>query len=238
MPSTGAFGSVVLALIANSGVVIATDSLVSRSDGGSPRTECKLERVREKVAFAATGMGRFQQPMFDPYALAVNLGANEPLSTATEKYRDLAAPAVQRIWDDIRTAYLLRMGRADGPLDRPISAHTYVFAGIDNDGVAVMVGGAFTEQPRRRGVLTFEKFELRPAKDDYVFIWRSGTHEAIPIDALASQLINRVGGPEAVKQLIEVQLRAAPQLVGGPVSVLTIPVTGTRSWYSPGACNW
>ena len=100
------------------------------------------------------------------------------------------------------------------------------------------MGGTFTEHPARKGILVFERIEIRAMKNDEVFLWRSGTHEAIPGDAMASQLINRVGGPEALKQLIEIQIQTTPHLVGTPVSVLTVPVSGTRSWYNPGACSW
>jgi hypothetical protein len=57
MTLVGVFGSVLLMWINTTGIVIATDSLVNRSDGGTPSMGCKLVQVRQKVIFGATGIG-------------------------------------------------------------------------------------------------------------------------------------------------------------------------------------
>jgi hypothetical protein len=233
----GWFGSVVLLLIGKAGVVIATDSLVNRIGGGSSRTECKIAWVREKVVFAATGIGRFEQPSFDPYNLAVEVGARQSLPLAAKDYHAKSASILQLIWNNIRTTYLQFENRNDDPLLQPVSPHSYVFAGIDEDGLSTAAGGTFTEKPGRRGLLDFDKFEVKPRTDEDVHILRSGSHDAMPNDAEVSKLIGQVGGPEVLKQLIEMQIRNTPRLVGPPVSVLVIPVLGKATWHSVGLCS-
>jgi hypothetical protein len=179
--------------------------------------------------------------VFDPYRLAVEVGAAQSMATAARDYQTRAATTVKQIWRDIRSNYLRFGGfqeRGDGSLDQSISPHSYVFAGIDKDGAVVAAGGNFTEHPGHAGILVFEEFEVRVKKDSDVFFWRSGIHNAIPDDAEVSRLINSVGGPEALKQLVELQIRTTPRLVGPPVSVLVVSASDNNSWHGAGACGW
>ncbi len=234
--ASGAFASVILLLLGPSGVVIAADALVNRTDSSPSRRDCKLVHAQPHVVFGVTGTGRFNNPSFDPYDLAIEVGTNASLVDSARQYEQRAAPTLRRIWTDIRAVYLQFNGHKD-PIVRAVTPHSYIFAGIDRDGVPAAAGGEFVEEPGNPGVLVFREFQFRATSASDVFLWRSGSHEAMPSDTAATQMIQKLGGPETLKLMIETQSRATPHLVGPPVAVRVISRGGEAYWYAAGVCG-
>ena len=221
----------IVAIRVDSMVVLAADSFQIDMGGqqAAERSACKIVRVGNSAA-ASAGVTRFEG-FFDVNQIARDaLSSRRPFTTRVETFGRKLTEAVRRALREPRAAAeLYRI--VDRTAGRLVTA---VFVGFE-DGTPRMVWQSYRLSPA--AAATAEAGIMRsarscPSRDCAVDLYAAGRADAID-EALRRErrLIQRPDGPVAIaKQLIGLEIQAAPHLVAAPVDALTIDGNGVASW--------
>ena len=229
-----AAATTVLIFVSPEEAVIAADNLSNRIEGGQ-RLVCKVAQVSEHTLFVAEGIGSTENPRFDPYELAKVASTNcrNPREAAM-KYASDAMPALQEIWR-LNRSRILDIGV--GNRKRPI-AQDFTFVGLTQDGLISFSGSSFVEDAASPPRLRLDEIrEVTGEHADEIFLYKAGVIGGLPSDDEISAWIKAVGAPAALKRAIEVQIKAAPELVGGEISVVRLRRDGSITWVDRGVCQ-
>ena len=229
--AASASATTIVAIRVDSMVVLAADSFQLDLGGqqAAERSACKIVRIGNSAA-AAAGVTRFEG-FFDVNQLARDaLNGRGPFTTRVDTFARKLSEAVRRALREPRAAAELYriVERTAGRLV------TAVFIGFE-DGSPQMVWQSY----RVSAVVaaTTEAGLLRstracPSQECSVDLYSAGRADAI-YEALGRdrRLIERPDGPVAiVKQLVGLEIQAAPHLVAAPIDALTIDGKGVASW--------
>ena len=221
----------IVAIRIDSMVVLAADSFQLDLGGqqAAERLACKIVRAGNSAA-AAAGVTRFEG-FFDVNQLARDaLNGRGAFTTRVETFGRKLSEAVRRALREPRAAAEL-YGIVDRTAGRLVTA---VFIGFE-DGIPRMVWQSY--RVSAAVAATAEAGLLRstracPSQECSVDLYSAGRADAI-YEALKREqrLVERPEGPVAiVKQLIGLEIQAAPHLVAAPIDALTIDGKGVASW--------
>jgi hypothetical protein len=228
-PSASA--TTIVAIRVDSMVVLAADSFQLDLGGqqAAERSACKIVRVGNSAA-ASAGVTRFEG-FFDVNQLARDaLSGRGPFTTRVETFGRKLSEAVRRALREPRAAAELYriVDRTGGRLV------TALFVGFE-DGSPRMVWHGY--RVSAAVAATAEAGLLRstracPSQECSVDLYSAGRADAI-YEALKRdrRLVEGPEGPVAiVKQLVGLEIQAAPHLVATPIDALTIDGKGVASW--------
>ena len=219
--------------------VIAADSLSNRTEGGT-RSVCKIVQVSDHMLFVLAGAGLTQDshfnPYFNPYDLArVSVGSNRSPREAATKYANDAVAPLQEIWRANRTRWSDIMG-ANRP--KPTRPQDFMFVGLNQAGAISASGTDFIEDGSTPPNVRVNDFHELVGKQPGDFsLYETGIYDAFPSDDQIIKWINSHGAPAAFKRLIEMQIKATPDLVGGEISIVRLSRDGSIQWVNRGPCK-
>lgn len=206
-------------------IVIATDSLV-RGRYTPAELQCKIHVVAKDCAFAASGLYESQKPVFriSSYARSACKSGGDLMQRADSFLAEVfpRITEVVKFMRDTEPRYLQE--HYEG---KPV--FEVLFIGTYNQHPAVFLRGiAF-----QHGVLSKEAGEV--TYDDQAIF--SGANTAI-LDYVARHPDwKQLGSIEAAQYLIKLEVGARPNIVGLPISVVTVDGTGSIRWVQKGKCD-
>jgi len=233
--------STVLVFISPQEAVIAADSLSTRLEGGHSRLACKIVQVSNHMLFVSTGIGIAENPPFDPYDLArISSTYSRNPNEAALKYESAALGPLMRVWRAGRSRYM-KIEKAGGvKASGGHHPHGFVFVGLDQNGNVSVAGTDFVEDSttlhnlRAKDLLEFTGKNLNE-----ISIVRLGVQDSVPSEAAIQAWIytDKMGVPAALKRGIELQIKATPNVVGPPISIVRFLRDGSIDWVSRGVCQ-
>jgi hypothetical protein len=234
-----ATATTVLVFVSPEETVIAADSLANRLEGGQ-HLICKIAQVSDHMLFVAVGTGRVEGPLrFDPYELGRIIGANSQSShEAALKYERAALGPLQQIWRANRARYFEIGEGGNGPT--PKGPGGFAFIGLDQDGNISAAGSDFVEDAATPpNLLASELREFAGKNADDIFFYPMGVYASVPSSGVINAWIytEKIGVPDALRRAIEAQIKAAPKLVGPPISIVRLSRKGSVEWISRGVCQ-
>lgn len=217
-------------------IVIGADSKVSHALSGTATTECKIHEVRRGIFFAAAGLYARRSTGFDVAKIAVLAGtkATNVQRMSTRFVQSASHPlqesaiALRKIRPDYFSAHygggvpILWAAFVGYQKGMPIIIIHYFFVSFDEQGASklkVVTHSCPGDCPPGNDAI----IELGDSKPAQVFVANHPTFWS-------------VGQVEGVRQLLDLTIRAVPEDVGLPVSILQIGNAGS-TWIEKGACK-
>jgi len=191
------------------------------------------------MLFVATGIGTVDAPLyFNPYELAriSSVNSHSPREAALQ-YARAALEPLNQIWRMNRARYY-EIGEGNGPM--PQGPQAFTFIGLDQDGNISAAGSDFVEDAATPpNLLANQLKEFAGKNADDIFFYPMGVYESVPSPSVINEWIytDKIGAPDALKRAIEAQIKATPNLVGPPISIVRLSREGAIQWVSRGVCK-